>query len=125
LLTADRKAGSEPNLIRNQNAKGLLGNWRPFLLRFFAMLISNEKSCKIRSMPDDIPSDIHAMREELRIRAKRFFIFICFFFISLFLFVFYQLSQNGRYVLHEDGAHLIVFDTRTGVISLPKETPQN
>ena len=31
---------------------------------FFALLIAAEKSCKIRSMPDDIPSDVHAMREE-------------------------------------------------------------
>jgi hypothetical protein len=72
-----------------------------------------------------MPDDIHATAPKGMplISAKRVFMFLAFLLACLYLMVFWQQSKNGRYVLHDDGQHLLVFDTRTGALTFPSASP--
>jgi asparagine N-glycosylation enzyme membrane subunit Stt3 len=74
-------------------------------------------------MPDDI-REVTPGRSAF-ITPKRLFMSFVLVLGFLFLFVFWQQSQNGRYTFYYDGHQLVVFDTRTGELSLPKDASEH
>ena len=57
------------------------------------------------------------------ITARRIFLCLVLLLGYLFLIVCWEQSKNGRYALHNKGELLLVIDTRTGEVSVPKMRP--